>query len=213
MRIHNWNGLELVLPFDDELLGEMVIMPFNDLIRRYKTTDLHELERQVSKDYEGKLLCLPFGDRRIYFGYDIGLHMGFDFFLPEGTPIYAVADSSVIVADNFMSDPADWGNMVLTDTGKGLHILYAHIEMEPSVQRKRNSLMETLSRGELIGHVAEGWTKANGNWPAHLHLQFSKRYCTSGYADTEEELGSLLDPAKVFGFGERRQQYGAKNEI
>lgn len=187
------NELGFVAPFDQDLLKTMILVPFNKLIETYRTNDLKKLEILVKKDYTDKILCLPFGDRRIYYNYDLGFHLGTDYFLYEGTSVYAMAKGKIEVAGNYMEYPADWGNLLITKTENNLYILYAHIDIEKSVTDKMS-----VEKGQLIGRVAQAWTKNNGNWPEHLHIQISETFITYGYTYSKEDLKKFINPEILF---------------
>lgn len=199
-----FKGMVFVPPFDPYLLKKMVLIPYKDLIKRYGTYDLVLLEKRVRQDFEDRLICLPFGDARAYPNkegvvIDWGLHCGVDYFIPEGTPIYAITESKIRHAKNIMTGYRDWGNIVITTIGKenSLFVLYAHIDIEESVFEKAKN-GGVLKRGELIGKIAKGFTKENGNWPAHFHLQISKEKYYSGYVQKRSDLNMFINPNKLF---------------
>lgn len=201
---------EFAPPFDPGLLSKMVLLGWSDVIDRYKTLDFKEIDTKVVNDPElaGKIICLPFGDRRTYISehtgekVDWGYHLGTDYMIPGKTPLFAIAKSWIVSAENYMRDEHDqnWGNLLLTKTPSGLTIFYAHLDFEPELIEKYKE-GKMLEKGERIGEVAEGYTMANGNWPAHLHLQISKAGGTAGYAATEAELVNYVNPEELFKIG------------
>ncbi len=87
-------------------------------------------------------------------GIDIGAH--------EGTPIYAAASGSVIIARTGWD--GGFGNYVVINHSNGTQTLYAHMS------RLGTSEGTSVEKGELIGYV--GTTgKSTGN---HLHFEVHK---------------------------------------
>lgn len=84
-------------------------------------------------------------------------HKGIDIPAPEGTPILAAHDGTVLVSG--WND--SYGNQVLLDNGAGLSIRYAHMT-ETAVNAG-----ETVSAGQVIGYVGSTGD-STGN---HLHLE------------------------------------------
>lgn len=84
-----------------------------------------------------------FGLRRFFNEQERRPHSGLDIAAPQGTPIKAVADATVIDAGNFFFS----GNMIYLDHGQGIITLYAHlseIKVKPG---------DTIKQGEIIGNV------------------------------------------------------------
>lgn len=117
-----------------------------------------------------------FGTRRVFNGKPRNPHNGIDFRAPEGTPVTAVADGVVVLAeDHFFA-----GNSVYLDHGGGLISMYFHLaglEVHEGQQ---------LARGEVLGHVGSTG-RATG---AHLH--FGVRW-----------HGARIDPNLLFAPPER----------
>jgi murein DD-endopeptidase MepM/ murein hydrolase activator NlpD len=113
------------------------------------------------------------------FGYRIDpiyktvkLHAGLDFSAPQGTPIYATADGTVVTAGNTANG---YGNHVVIDHGYGYETLYGHM-----VRVKARS-GQHVKRGDLIGYVGSTG-KSTG---PHCHYEVHKN-------------GQKLDPVYFF---------------
>jgi murein DD-endopeptidase MepM/ murein hydrolase activator NlpD len=114
----------------------------------------------------GKALAAPSG----YFGNPLpggiltqGLHghNAVDIGAPKGTPIYAAADGTVIVAKNDGAWNGGYGSYVVITHPNGTQTLYAHMSNDIS------TVGESVKKGQLIGYV--GMTgEATGN---HLHFE------------------------------------------
>jgi murein DD-endopeptidase MepM/ murein hydrolase activator NlpD len=97
-----------------------------------------------------------YGQRRIFNGQSRNPHNGMDVPAPEGTPVVASADGTVLdIGDYFFS-----GNTIIVDHGQGFRTLYAHLS---AVEVK---VGDHVSAGTRIGRVgATG--RVTG---AHLHF-------------------------------------------
>lgn len=110
-----------------------------------------------------------FGEVREGIG-DPNPHKGHDYAAPAGTPVYAAAAGTVLIAG--YSNSA--GNWVVIDHGNGLVTKYMHMYQRPYV-----SAGQKVARGQQIGGV--GTTgQSTGN---HLHFQV-------------EEYGVAVNPSK-----------------
>jgi len=99
------------------------------------------------------------------------LHAGIDFPVASGTPIYAAADGTVIMASWY----GGYGNCVIIDHGGGMTTLYAH----------NTSL--TVSNGQRVSrgdHIANAGSTGNSTGP-HCHFEVRIN-------------GSTTDPAAYF---------------
>jgi murein DD-endopeptidase MepM/ murein hydrolase activator NlpD len=113
------------------------------------------------------------------FGYRIDpiyktvkMHAGLDFSAPQGTPIYATADGTIMVAGNIGNG---YGNHVVIDHGYGYQTLYGHMV------RVKASRGQRVKRGDLIGYVGSTG-KSTG---PHCHYAVHKN-------------GQKLDPVYFF---------------
>lgn len=86
-------------------------------------------------------------------------HKGIDIPAPEGTPILAAHDGTVLVSG--WND--SYGNQVLLDNGAGLSTRYAHMT-ETAV-----SAGETVNAGQIIGYVGS----TGDSTGSHLHLEMA----------------------------------------
>jgi murein DD-endopeptidase MepM/ murein hydrolase activator NlpD len=85
---------------------------------------------------------------------------GVDISAPSGTPIYAAAGGSVIVAKGDGGYNGGYGNYVVIDHGNGTQTLYAHMS-------SLGTSGGAVSKGDLIGYVGSTG-KSTGN---HLHFE------------------------------------------
>ena len=88
-------------------------------------------------------------------------HYGIDFTAPQGTPVYATGDGTIIRADNRSSG---YGNHIRIDHGYGYTSLYAHL-YKFNVKR-----YQKVKRGDLIGYVG---STGRSSAP-HLHYEIFK---------------------------------------
>lgn len=97
-----------------------------------------------------------FGNQRIFNGMPKNPHTGTDIAAPEGTPVKASGDGTVLLSgkDYFYT-----GNMVVIDHGYGLQTIYAHLQ-KASVKEG-----DAVKQGDVIGYVGKTG-RATG---AHLH--------------------------------------------
>ena len=87
------------------------------------------------------------------------MHKGVDLMAPLGTPIYAIRDGTVLVA-NYIKR-SGYGRKVIIDHGDGLTSVYAH------TSENKVSAGDKITRGQviaLVGHTG----RASGN---HLHFE------------------------------------------
>ena len=95
-----------------------------------------------------------------------GMHNGVDIACPEGTPIYACANGTVIISE--LSDSA--GNWIVLDHGNGLYTEYMHMS------ERLMTVGDEVEKGETIGLVGStGWSTG-----PHLHIGVSE--CEGGYS-------------------------------
>lgn len=91
-----------------------------------------------------------------------GIHgyNGVDISAPSGTPIYASAAGSIVVAKNDDGYNGGYGNYIVIDHGNGTQTLYAHMS---STAVSGGS----IGKGDLIGYVGNTG-RSTGN---HLHFE------------------------------------------
>ena len=145
---------------------------------------------------------LPGGGRFLYtewlpYGYDAGgrylLHNGIDSAEPEGTPVLAAADGTVIVAgddyDRLFGWRCDWyGHLVVNELDRRwrdqpVYVVYGHV-LEINVRPG-----ETVSRGQQVAEVGFGGAAKR----PHLHLEV--RVGTNEFGATRNPLLWLRPPA------------------
>jgi murein DD-endopeptidase MepM/ murein hydrolase activator NlpD len=91
----------------------------------------------------------------------IKLHAGLDFTSPQGSPIYATADGTIVTAGNLGNG---YGNHVVINHGYGYQTLYGHMYRI----KVRNG--NRVKRGEIIG-----WVGSTGKSTGpHLHYEVHK---------------------------------------
>ena len=89
--------------------------------------------------------------------YSRDVHLGVDYGVPTGTPIYSILDG-VVVSSGLQEL---YGNMIIVDHGLGLYTNYCHMN-------KRLKKADTLiKKGEVLGEV--GMTGAATG--PHLHIE------------------------------------------
>jgi murein DD-endopeptidase MepM/ murein hydrolase activator NlpD len=103
-------------------------------------------------DPEEAVVSSPFGARR-----GGSSHTGLDLRAPKGTPVWATADGTVVVAER----EGAYGRTVVVDHGGGYTTRYAHL------RRIKVERGERVKRGEVLGTVGESGN-AGG---VHLHYE------------------------------------------
>ena len=95
------------------------------------------------------------------FGYRWGrMHEGIDIAAPEGTPIRAAADGTVVLMQSEY-ESGGYGNFSCLDHGGGLSTCYAH---QSSFATSSGA---SVSQGDLIGYVGN----TGHSFGAHLHFE------------------------------------------
>jgi murein DD-endopeptidase MepM/ murein hydrolase activator NlpD len=95
------------------------------------------------------------------FGYRWGrMHEGIDIAAPEGTPILATADGTVILMQSEY-ESGGYGNYTCLDHGGGLSTCYAHQSSFAT------SMGAAVNQGDLIGYVGN----TGHSFGAHLHFE------------------------------------------
>lgn len=96
------------------------------------------------------------------------IHIGVDFWLPQNTPVHALLDGEVVIAENDFGDKEYGGLIVLKHQQKEwcFYTLYGHNTPESVL---KHSLGDVIKKGEQIADLAN--YPDNGNWAPHLHFQ------------------------------------------
>jgi murein DD-endopeptidase MepM/ murein hydrolase activator NlpD len=110
----------------------------------------------LSAPLEGMPQGGRFGSRRFFNNQPRSPHTGADYPAKEGEPVLAVADGTVVLADDFFFS----GGSVFLDHGAGLISMYFHLR-ELTVEQG-----DRVERGEVIGTVGQTG-RATG---PHLHM-------------------------------------------
>jgi murein DD-endopeptidase MepM/ murein hydrolase activator NlpD len=89
-----------------------------------------------------------------------GVHEGFDFPVPIGTPVHAIADG-VVVTSTDSDDPGGAGRFISIQHANGMVSRYMHLDVRGVAKGAR------VSKGETIGRSGASGIK---NSAAHLHF-------------------------------------------
>jgi murein DD-endopeptidase MepM/ murein hydrolase activator NlpD len=134
-------------------------------------------------------------------------HYGVDIHAPFGTPVYAIADASVITSDSryrvggpYLLQDDNYGQMVDLDHHNGLVSRYAHlqtVEITPATVVKRGMRIGTVgATGTQLGRwIAEGQhgAKPAGATGPHLHFELRNRV-----GQAFRDFAVTRDPGTVF---------------
>jgi murein DD-endopeptidase MepM/ murein hydrolase activator NlpD len=113
---------------------------------------------QPVKNQDLKRLASGFGYRIDPIYKTTKFHAGLDFSAPQGTPIYASANGTVVIAGNLGNA---YGNHVVIRHGYGYETLYGHMYR---IKVKKGA---KVKRGEIIGYIGSTG-KSTG---PHLHYE------------------------------------------
>lgn len=94
-------------------------------------------------------------------GYTLGYHTGVDFSAPQGTPVKAVSNGTVVASDTSSA----YGINVQIRNADGTYSLYAHLSA------KSVSVGQTVTAGQQIGNVG---STGNSSGP-HLHFEIRNK--------------------------------------
>ena len=97
-----------------------------------------------------------FGTARVFNGQTQSVHQGLDFGVPSGTPVAALNDGTVLLAQPLFFE----GNCVVLDHGQGLLTIYMHLSKTEVREGER------VKRGQVIA-LSGGTGRASG---PHLHV-------------------------------------------
>jgi len=109
-----------------------------------KRTEGNPFKKKYIAPSNGPISSL-FGLKRVYNNKPRDPHSGLDIAAPEGTPVRAVTDGTVIDADDYFFT----GNTVIVDHGQGVFSLYAHLKEMKVKPGKR------LEQGEILGTIGK----------------------------------------------------------
>lgn len=132
--------------------GGNILAVFKKFVEKFFTGDTQDVKIYFLKPLNG------FVTRG--FKPDEG-HMGIDFSVKKGTPVFAAAGGIVIFADYTV----DYGNTIIIDHGDGYITKYYHCS---SILKKERSVVE---QGEIIALSGNTGTKTTG---PHLHFEVWK---------------------------------------
>lgn len=117
-------------------------------------------------------------------------HQGIDLYAPEGTPIKAIADGTVVAVN---TDADGWGKYIVvkfeTEAGEVLYAMYAHLsEVDVKVNEK-------VTEGEIIGETGTSGNAAGMTGEdEHLHFEIWTHF----YPDSsKDKLNDRMDPQEV----------------
>ncbi|QTD38878.1 aminotransferase class III-fold pyridoxal phosphate-dependent enzyme [Polaribacter batillariae] len=149
--------------------------------KQYNDLDLFQFKiNQLQKKVPSKIIAGGYLEPRSLYtatSYDkVGnygkesrtIHLGVDFWLPENTPVHALFDGEVVVANKNLSDKDYGGFIILKHQQKDFYFytLYGHNTAESVLKHKTG---DTIKKGEQIAVLAN--YPENGNWAPHLHFQ------------------------------------------
>ncbi len=159
-----FNGLE---SSSDLVAGSDIIVPGGALPSAKATTKTSSSATAKAKSSAPATKSLPaisgfFGNPLPGGRVSQGIHgyNGIDIAAPSGTPIYAAAGGSIVVAKNNDGYNGGYGNYIVIDHGNGTQTLYAHMS---STAVSGGG----VSKGDLLGYVGNTG-RSTGN---HLHFE------------------------------------------
>jgi len=142
-------------------------------VQRASLDELTYKAIQVEKDLESRPKITPIRNKDLIrfsspFGYRMHpiyhimkMHEGVDLTARKGTPVYAAAEGTVIIASN---QHDGYGNKIVIEHGNGYRTLYAHLS-KINVRRGEKVLLATK-----IGEVGN----TGGSVACHLHYEVRK---------------------------------------
>ncbi|MGD2049495.1 MAG: peptidoglycan DD-metalloendopeptidase family protein, partial [Chloroflexota bacterium] len=173
-----------------------------EFAHNYLGGEVWSIPRETAEEHFWLSKPLPGEGRLLYtewfpYGYDVGgrylIHNGIDVAEPEGTPVLAAADGTVIVAgDDFSSYygwRCDWyGHLVVIELDRRwqdqpVYILYGHV-LEIAVDPGQR-----VSKGQKVAEVGVGGA---ATLP---HLHFEVRVGTNEFKSTRNPLLWLVPPS------------------
>ena len=139
-------------------LPQKQVTPPKEVYERIKNdNELISKARSINSDYiyfaekfirpiDDAIITGVYGSQRILNGIPKSPHYGLDFAAKEGTPIKAMQNGFITLAEN---DLYYTGGTIIIDHGHGINTLYMHLK---SINVKKN---QKISKGEIIGTVGQ----------------------------------------------------------
>ncbi len=97
------------------------------------------------------------------------IHLGMDFNMEAGSPIYAFLDGTIHSFQN-NAEPLDYGPTIIIehtiDDKLTFYTLYGHLSLQ-SLQKLKVGM--PVAAGDKIAEIGD--SRVNGGWPPHLHFQ------------------------------------------
>lgn len=97
------------------------------------------------------------------------VHLGVDFWLRDGAPVYALLEGKV-VGCGFNNADKDYGGVIIlkhkVDETLTFYTLYGHLSKKSI---KKAKIGDKIKKGDKIGTLGDA--SENGNWTPHLHFQ------------------------------------------
>lgn len=97
------------------------------------------------------------------------IHLGLDFFAPEGTAVCSPLDGEIFTFA-FNGQPQDYGGVLLlkhlTPEGDPFYTLFGHLSIASLTHKY---IGQKVVQGEVLGYL--GSVSENVGWPPHLHFQ------------------------------------------
>ncbi len=128
--------------------------------------------------------------RNHYFDKNTVIHLGVDYYVPEGTWVQLPKPGRLILTEQDPDRNGGWGGRQVFQIGE-FFVIFAHMcNMYGQVGRNFNE-------GFMIGQIAA--PELNGGWFPHLHVQCCRTYSstTDGYSSTRRE-NDFPDPEVIF---------------
>jgi len=150
----------------DDKLGNIIMIlkyterKFNRILADITSNDIKLRHYPAIRPVSAKdLLYISSGfSMRVHPIYHVNkFHYGMDFVAEVGTPVYATADGTVVMAQNYLG----YGNFIKIDHGDGVATAYAHLD---DIGVKSN---QKVVRGEIIGTLGNTGISTG----PHLHYE------------------------------------------
>lgn len=145
------------------------------------------------------------------------VHLGVDFWLPANTPVHALLEGEIVVAENDAGYKEYGGLIILKHTVEAIdfYTLYGHLSLA-SLDRKK--VGQIIKKNECIGFL--GTPEENGSWAPHLHFQimlsmlgYKKDYPgVAYYKQIDVWKGICPDPNVLFKSNELQEKTSISND-